>query len=257
MNRLTRRQKLVIGGCAFACLAAGLSLGTCHARAATVDIACTSAASDYTIGLSDLAWAASDGGMTGIPPLGAAQEVITGGHREQLLVSGPARYRSVKGLNNTEIIRFGSGNALDSEGPGIYEESHWVDSCGSAASGADCASGGELNQDGANFTATPYCERLVTTNSFMADRLAYRSSGNIVQADSEIPDSLLSETNATGHGTGSFRAVGMTKAGIGATDELGYVNEVNERISAGGNFDLAEKVRWTSFRKSFDVPGYA
>ncbi len=257
MNRLTRRQKLVIGGCAFACLAAGIVLGPCHARAATVDIACTSAASDYTIGLSDMAWAASDGDMTGIPPLGIGQEVITGGHREQLLVSGPARYYSLKGLNNTEIIRFGSENALDSEGPGMYEESHWVDSCGSATSGVDCASGDELNRDGANFTATPYCERLVTTNSFMADRLTYRSSGEITQADSNLPDSLLSDTNTTGHGTGSFRAVGGTKAGIGNTNDLGYTNELQEQVHVGGSFDLAGKVRWTSFRKSFELPGYA
>ena len=257
MNRLTRRQKLVIGGCAFACLAAGLALGPCHARAATVDIACTSAASDYTIGMSDLAWTASNGDISGLPPLGTGQEVLTGGHREQLLVSGPARYMSTKGLNNTEIIRFDSQNALNSKGPGMYEESHWVDSCGSAASGVDCASGDELNMDGANFTATPYCERLVTTSSFMADRLSYRSSGEVVQADSELPDSLSSESNTTGHGTGSFRAFGGTKAGIGTTGELGYVNEVNERIYAGGNFDLAGKVRWTSFRKAFDFPGYA
>lgn len=252
MNRLTRRQKLVIGGCAFACLAAGLALGPCHARAATVDIACASAASDYTISLSDLTWAASNGDLSGLPHLGTGQEVITGGHREQLLVSGPSRYQSVKRLNNTEIIRFGSENALDSEGPGIYGESHWVDSCGSGASGVDCASGDELNRDGANFTATPYCERLVTTSSFMADSLTYRSSGEVVQADSELPDSLTLTTNSTGNGTGAFAAFGGTKAGAGSTSALGYIHEINERLVTGGRFGLAGRVHWTSFRKSFD-----
>ena len=91
----------------------------------------------------------------------------------------------------------------------------------------------------------------------MADRLTYRSSGEVVQADSELPDSLTFTTDSTGNGTGSFRAVGGTKAGIGSTGELGYVNEVNERIYAGGSFSLAGKVRWTSFRKAFDVPGTA
>jgi hypothetical protein len=50
-------------------------------------------------------------------------------------------------------------------------------------------------------------------------------------------------------------AFGGTKAGIDSTVLLAYVNGINERIHVGGSFDLAVKVRWTSFKKSFDMPG--
>jgi hypothetical protein len=253
MNRLTRRQKLVIGGCAFTALVLGLTLGPCHVQAATLEIAVSSAASDYTTGSSEISWAASDGDLAGLPPLGTGQEVLTGGHRDHVLVSGPTRYAHQDEVNNSEIIRFTSSRDLDASGPGVYEESAWVDSCGSAASGVNCASSGELDQDGANFTATPYCEQVVTTSSFMTDRLTYRSSGAIVQADSDIPDSLKYASDETGNGSGMFRAVGFTRAGIGSTNDLGYVNGINERRGVGGRFRLGSTVRWTSFKKTFDA----
>ena len=86
----------------------------------------------------------------------------------------------------------------------------------------------------------------------MADRLTYRSSGEVVQADSELPDSLTLATNSTGNGTAAFTAFGLTKAGTGSTSALGYTNEINERLVGGGRFGLAGRVHWTSFRRSFD-----
>ena len=253
MNRLTRRQKLVIGGCAFTALVLGLALGPCHVQAATVEIAVSSDASDYTTGSSEVSWAASDGDLVGLPPLGTGQEVLTGGHRDHVLVSGPTRFAHRDEVNNSDIIRFTSSRDLDATGPGVYEESSWVDSCGSAASGVNCASSGELDEDGANFTATPYCEQEVATSSFMTNRLAYRSSGAIAQADSEIPDSLEYSSDETGNGSGAFKAVGFAKSGIGSTDELGYVNDITERVAVGGTFRLGSKIRWTSFKKTFDL----
>jgi hypothetical protein len=156
-------------------------------------------------------------------------------------------------VNNTDIIRFASSRDLDARGPGVYEESSWVDSCGSAASGVNCASSNELNAEGANFTATPYCEQVVATSSFMADRLTYRSSGAIIQADSEIPDSLTYTSDETGNGSGAFKTVGFARSGIGSTNELGYVNDINERMAVGGTFRLGSTVRWTSFKKAFGI----
>ncbi|MCX6699004.1 MAG: hypothetical protein NTV68_03610, partial [Methanomicrobiales archaeon] len=47
-----------------------------------------------------------------------------------------------------------------------------------------------LDAEGANVTATPYCETVVVNTLFMAEDLSYRSVGSIDQADLEMPDAF-------------------------------------------------------------------
>ena len=67
---------------------------------------------------------------------------------------------------------------MKSNGPGIYEESMMLHSAGAAASSLTCGVY-SLDAEGANFTATPYCETVITRSLFMAEDLAYRSVGSV------------------------------------------------------------------------------
>ena len=125
---------------------------------------------------------------------------------------------------------------------------------GSAASGVTCEGAGSMDEEGANFTAIPYYERLIASTALMADALDYRSEGSISQADLEIPDSLDFAVLSKGSGMGTFAVDGMSLSGIGNTTELGYVNAVHESITVGGAFELGGEIHWTSFREMFGEP---
>ncbi len=127
-------------------------------------------------------------------------------------------------------------------------------SAGAAASGVTCGVD-SLDAEGANFTATPYCETVVVHSLFMADDLAYRSVGSVDQADLEMPDSFAFTALGSGLGTGSFNFGARSLAGIGNTTELGYTNSIGKDLMASGRFNIGEDVRWTSFAKTFDVVG--
>jgi len=127
-------------------------------------------------------------------------------------------------------------------------------SAGAAATGVTCGAG-SLDAEGANFTATPYCETVVARSLFMADDLVYRSVGSVDQADLELPDSFSFTAIGSGSGTGSFSFGSRSLAGIGATNELGYVNSIGKDLMANGRFNIGEDVRWTSFSKTFDMVG--
>ena len=157
-------------------------------------------------------------------------------------------------LNNSDIVHFNTVSQVQSTGPGIYEESMMLNSCGSAASGVTCGVD-SLDAEGANFTATPYCETVITRSLFMADDLAYRSVGSVDQADLEMPDSFAFTAIGSGSGTGSFSFGSRSLAGIGTTTELGYVNSIGKDLMASGRFNIGEDVGWTSFAKTFDVVG--
>ncbi|MEI6842341.1 MAG: hypothetical protein WCK53_13825, partial [Methanomicrobiales archaeon] len=139
-------------------------------------------------------------------------------------------------------------------GPGIFEESMMLHSCGAAASGVTCGVD-SLDAEGANFTATPYCETVVVHSLFMADDLAYRSVGSIDQADLEMPDAFGFTAIGSGSGTGSLSFGSRSLAGIGTTTDLGYTNYVGKNLMANGRFNIGEDVRWTSFSKTFDIVG--
>ena len=127
-------------------------------------------------------------------------------------------------------------------------------SCGAAASGVTCGVD-LLDAEGANFTATPYCETVITRSLFMADDLAYRSVGSIDQADLEMPDAFAFTAIGSGSGFGSLSFGSSSLAGIGTTTELGYVNSIGKDLMASGRFNIGEEVRWSSFSKTFDVVG--
>ena len=177
-----------------------------------------------------------------------------GGYQDGYILTGPSQYESSQVLNNSYIVHFDTVSQVQTSGPGIYEESMMLHSAGAAASGVTCGVD-SLDAEGANFTATPYCETVVLHSLFMADDLVYRSVGSIDQADLEMPDSFSFTAIGTGSGTGSFSFGARSLAGIGTTTELGYVNSIGKDLMANGRFNIGEDVRWTSFAKTFDVVG--
>ena len=190
MNRLTRRRTLLIGGCVFAAVILGVACtGTTPAQAATVDVAFMGSSDQSLIGSSDLTWVVSNGDLTKVPPLGIGQEVLSGGYQDGYILTGPSQYESSQVLNNSDIVHFYTVSQVKSTEPSIYEESMMLYSAGAAASGVTCGVD-SLDAEGANFTATPYCETVFVRSLFMADDLAYRSVGSIDQADLEMPDAF-------------------------------------------------------------------
>jgi len=127
-------------------------------------------------------------------------------------------------------------------------------SAGAAASGVACGVD-SLDAEGANFTATPYCETVVVHSLFMADYLAYCSVASVDQADLELPDAFGFTALGSGSGFGSLSFGSRSLAGISTITELGYVNSIGKDLMASSRFNIGEDVRWTSFAKTFDVVG--
>jgi len=255
MNRLTKRRKLLIGGCVFAAVVLGVACtGITPAQAATVDVSFMGSSDQSLVGSSDMTWVVSNGDLTKTPPLGIGQEVLSGGYQDGYILTGPSQYESSQVLNNSDIVHFDTMSQVKSTGPGFYEESMMLHSAGAAASGVTCGVD-SLDAEGTNFTATPYCETVVLHSLFMADDLAYRSVGSIDQADLELPDAFGFTAIGSGSGTGSFSFGSRSLAGIGTTTELGYVNSIGKDLIANGRFNIGEDMQWTSFAKTFDVQG--
>ena len=244
---------MLIGGCVFAAVVLGVACtGITPAQAATVDVAFMGSSDQSLVGSSDMTWTVSNGDLAKVPPLGIGQEVLSGGYQDGYILTGPSQYESSQVLNNSDIVRFDTVSQVQSTGPGIYEESMMLHSAGAAASGVTCGVD-SLDAEGANFTAVPYCETVITRSLFMADDLAYRSVGSVDQADLEMPDSFAFTAIGSGSGTGSFSFGSRSLAGIGTTAELGYVNSIGKDLMASGRFNIGEDVRWTSFAKTFDI----
>ena len=255
MNRLTKRRKLLIGGCVFAAVILGVACtGIPPAQAATIDVAFMGSSDQSLVGSSDMTWVVSNGDLSKTPPLGIGQEVLSGGYQDGYILTGPSQYESSQVLNNSDIVHFNTVSLVKSTGPGIYEESMMLHTAGAAASGVTCGVD-SLDAEGANFTATPYCETVVVNSLFMVDDLAYRSVGFVDQADLEMPDAFGFTAIGSGSGTGSFSFGSRSLAGIGTTSDLGYVNSIGKDLMANGRFNIGEDVRWTSFAKTFDVVG--
>ena len=255
MNRLTKRRKLLIGGCVFAAIVLGVACtGITPAQAATVDVSFMGSYDQSLVGSSDLAWTVSNGDLGSVPPLGIGQEVLSGGYQDGYILTGPSQYESSQVLNNSDIVHFDIVSRVKSTGPGIYEEGMMLHSCGAAADGVTCGVD-SLDAEGANFTATPYWETVITRSLFMADDLAYRSVGSVDQADLEMPDSFGFTAIGSGSGFGSMSFGSRSLAGIGTTTELGYMNSIGKDLMANGRFNIGEDVGWTSFAKTFDVEG--
>jgi hypothetical protein len=252
MNRLTKRKQLVLGGCIFAAIVAGLAITAAPAQAAMVSLSFTGASDQALRGSSDITWVVSDGDLTKTPPLAIGQEVLSGGYQDGFIFTGPSQYENSQVLNNSDIVHFNSMSRVQSSGPGLYEETMMLYSAGAAAAGVTCGAE-STDAEGANFTATPYCETVITESMFMTDDLVYRSVGSIDQADSEVPDTFSFTSTGSGSGLGSVRFGSRSLAGIGTTNELGYTNGIRKDIKANGRFNLGEDIRWTSFSKTFDM----
>ncbi|MCX6699840.1 MAG: hypothetical protein NTV68_07930 [Methanomicrobiales archaeon] len=96
--------------------------------------------------------------------------------------------------------------------------------------------------DVANFTATPYCEKEVLISLFIADDLAYRSSGSVEQANLEMQVTFAFTAIGSGSGTGSFSFCARSLAGIGTTTELGYLNSIGKDLMVSGRLNIGEDV---------------
>jgi hypothetical protein len=253
MNRLTKRRKLVIGGCIFAAIVAGLALTAVPAQAAAVGVSFMGNSDQSLVGSSDITWTVSNGDLTKVPPLAIGQEVLSGGYQDGYIFTGPSQYESSQVLNNSDIVHFDTMSQVQSSGPGLYEESMMLNSAGAAASSGVTCGAESLDEVGANFTATPFCETVITESLFMTNDLSYRSVGSIAQADLEIPDTVSFTAIGSGSGMGSMSFSSRSLAGIGTTSELGYMNSIGKNLMASGRFTLGEDVRWTSFSKTFDI----
>jgi hypothetical protein len=252
MNRLTKRRKLVIGGCIFAAVVLGVALTSAPAQAATVGVTVIGISDQSLVGSSDMTWKVSNGDLTKIPPLAIGQEVLSGGYQDSFILTGTSQYESSQVLNNSDIVHFDTMSQVQSSGPGLYGESMMLSSVGAAASGVTCGAE-SLDAEGANFTATPYCETVITKSLFMANDLNYQSVGSFAQADLEIPDTFTFTAMGSGSGLGSMSFGSGSLAGIGTTSELGYVNSIGKNLIANGQFNLGEDVHWSSFSKTFDM----
>jgi hypothetical protein len=120
---------------------------------------------------------------------------------------------------------------------------------GAVASGVTCGAE-SIDSEGANFTATPYCETVITKLMYMSDDLDYRSTGSIAQADLEVPDTFAFTATGSGSGSGSMSFGARSLAGIGPTSELGYMNSFSKDLMANGRFSIGENVQWSSFAKT-------
>lgn len=245
MNRLTKRRKMLIAGCVFAAVVAGVACCG-HADAAVMSVALLGGSDQLMSVSSGWGWSASSGDMNGIPPLAPGQEVLTGSYSGSLLSTGPGQYEGSRSLDNIEIVTFSTESQVQTGGTGLYDESLSLFSVGAGAAAATCGVEA-LQADAANYTAVPYCESVITGTSFSVNDLVYRSHGSISQADDVIPDSLGFVVRSNGSGSGTFYARSGSMAGIGPGSEIGYTNCMSESLAVGGKFELDGKVEWTSF----------
>jgi len=245
-----QRRKLVIGGCIFAAVVLGVAYtGIPPAQAASCEVAISATGDQMLCSSSDWTWAASDGDLTKVPPLGIGQEVISGGYSGSVLVNGPGTYSGDRSLSADEILEFSTGQQVDSQGPGILSEALMVYSVGSPAAGVTCGSD-SLDVEGANFSRSAYCEYAGVSTMFMTDSLNYNSAGGISQGDTEQPDSMVMNMDATGHGSGMFSVGSRSLIGIGNTSALGYVHAMHEEVRTGGVFVMTGRTKWSSFVSS-------
>jgi hypothetical protein len=245
MNRLTQRRKMVIAGCVFAAVVAGVACCG-HADAAVMSIALLGTSDQMMSVSSGWGWSASSGDLNGVPPLAPGQEVLTGSYSGSLLSTGPGQYEGTRSLDNLGIMTFSTGSQVKTGGTGLYDESLSLFSVGAGAAAATCGVEA-LQADAANYTAVPYCESVITGTSFSVNDLVYRSQGSISQADDVMPDSLGFVVLSNGSGSGTFYARSGSMAGIGPSGDLGYVNGMSESLALEGRFELGCKVDWTSF----------
>jgi len=250
MNRLTRRRKLLIGGCVFAAVVLGMACtGITPAQAASCEVSMQASGDQMLSSSSDWTWTASDGDLSKTPPLGIGQEILQGGYSGSVLVSGPGTYSSARSLSTGDILEFSTGQQVSSQGPGILSESLVVNSCGSPAAGVTCGVD-SLDAEGTNLTRQAYCEYAGTSTMFMTDALNYHSAGGISQGDIDLPDSLAMDVFSSGNGYGSFAMGSRSLIGIGNTSALGYVHALHEDVRVGGGFAMDGRMRWSSFTSS-------
>jgi hypothetical protein len=248
-SRLARRRRLFIAGCIFAAVVSAIACtGTVHASGCTVSL---SAAGDGpAVSSGEWSWEVSDGDLLGIPPVGTGQEVIRGGYSASGVSSGPVNVRVSRSLGSGDTPNFSTGQEIHTTGPGFYEESVSIDSCGSPGGEVSCAASGNTS----NLNRSAYCEHAGFSVMLMTGDLGYVSMGTIAQGAMEDPDSLSFRSSAEGSGSGTIAAAADSVNGIGTGTALGYRQHIREDISVSGQIHLNGSIDWTS-QNNFDNPG--
>lgn len=245
IKRLSRRRKLVIGGCIFAALVFGAAC-TGIVDAGSMQVSISAAADASLLGASEWTWVASEGDLTRIPPAGTGQEIIRGSYSGSMIFSGPGTMATEKSLSSDDTFAFSTVQQVKTAAPGILTESISVDSCGSPAGGISCGYAAP-DLEAENLTRSAYCEHAGMTALLLTSDLTYRSAGSISQGAIDVPDSLGMEINSNGIGSGTIKVTAFSLSGIGTGREAGYIHRIFEEMMAGGNFRINGNTRWASF----------
>jgi hypothetical protein len=246
-SRLACRRNLVIAGCIFAAVVSGIACtGVVHASGCEILV---SAAGDGPgISSAEWTWEASDGDLFTVPA-GPGQEVIRGGYSGSVVSSGPVDIRFSRSLESADSPRFSTAQHIRADGPGLYEESMFVNSCGAPGGGVSCQAPGTTT--GLNRSA--YCEHAGAKVILMTDGLHYSSAGDVSQGAVENPDSLVFRSSAKGSGIGYFTAMSGSMNGIGSGWSPGYILNAREEISVSGNISLDGAINWSSLHNFGNV----
>jgi hypothetical protein len=239
-SRLVRRRNLVIAGCIFAAVVCGIACtGVVHASGCNISV---SAAGDGPVIVSgEWSWAASDGDLFTVPA-GSGQEVIRGGYSGSVVGAGPVDIRFSRLLESEDSPRFSTAQEIRAEGPGLYQESMFVNSCGAPGGNVSCQAPGTTTV----LNRSAYCEHAGAKVILMTDSLGYSSAGVVSQGAIENPDSLVFRSSAKGSGTGYFAASAGSINGIGLGRSPGYIQNAREEISVSGNISLDGAISWSS-----------
>jgi hypothetical protein len=239
-SRLSRRRNLVIIGCVFAAVISGIACtGVVHASGCEITV---SAAGDGpVISSSDWIWEASDGSLFTVPA-GPGQEVIRGGYSGSVVSSGPANVGFSRTLESGDAPRFTTCQEIQAAGPGLYQESISVDSCGSSGGGVSCAASDTMT----SLNRSAYCEHSVVSVVLITNGLHYSSEGAVSQGAVENPDSLAFRSSAEGSGSGTIVAMAGSMNGIGTEPDPGYRQYFREEVSVSGRIRLNGSVLWAS-----------
>lgn len=245
-NRWRTSQKAFIGGCAFGGIALAVTCIFCPPVAAVLFNTATSAASsDYLMSNGDFYWQASNGPL-GTMPLVTGQEVLEGSEGHAIHLTGESTFDAKSVLDTRDIIVYSSLKTAKAKNTGLISDSGSMTGMNIPINTASQC------YNWVNVTATN--EFFSQRYSGIADNLEFSSGVNIIQLDSEIPDTLEIQHSATGqNGFGTITSSALSKVGYEFTAMPAWQNVYDQRVTAGGKvFSIGKGTTFRSFRDIFN-----
>lgn len=241
-----KNKKTFAACCAFVGLALGVSCAFAPpVQAVVFDSVTSAAASDYLINNGETYWQASNG-PTGTLPLIAGQEVVEGSEGSLFHLTGESTFDSQSRLDTRDIIQYSSLKKASSNKTGIISDSGSMTGMGMPIdTSSQCYVG--VNQTATNeFFSQRY--------DGIADNLKFDSGMNIIQLDSDIPDTLEIQHSATGqNGFGTITSSAISKVGYDFSNRTAWTHLYDQRITAGGKtFSIGKLTTFRSFRNLFN-----